>query len=217
MDAFWIAFYEYPEKFLGVNYKASDSEKLKLWSILAKSCCWFWCYENYCFISDRPTAYHWDENYRLHNTTAPAITWIDGWELYYVHGRSIPKDVFDKCLSGNIAKEEFIKETNEEIRAAIYEILGQEKIMELLGAKEINKHTFAHQNGDLEEVILFKTNEKFVELDNQPLAWVRFICPSTGTNYLIDVEPHHTSAKDAAISTSPLFHSEEEYSFTKRS
>jgi hypothetical protein len=109
MDAYWIAFYEFPEKFLGVNYKPTDSEKLKLWSILSKSCCWFWCFENYCFVSDRPTSYYWDENYRLHNTSAPAITWRDGWNLHYIHGRLIPSEIFAKCLSGDIKKKTLLK------------------------------------------------------------------------------------------------------------
>ena len=83
MDAFWIAFYEFPEKFLGVEYKTEDKKILNIWSTLAKSCSWFWCYENYCFVSDRPEKLSFNTQNKLHCEDAPAVKWIDGWEIYY--------------------------------------------------------------------------------------------------------------------------------------
>ena len=89
-------------------------------------------------------------------------------------------------------------------------------MLQLLDAKEIDRGTFVHTCGDLEEVILYKTTERLPELNNQPLAWVRFVCPSTGTNYLIDVEPRHTDARKAAVSTSPIIETVEDYSWDER-
>ena len=37
--------------------------------------------------------------------------------------------------------------------------------MELLGAIEIDSRTIIHKNGELEEVTLLKTKEKFKEID----------------------------------------------------
>jgi len=176
------------------------------------------CNDIVCVTSKYPTKLCYNEKNELHCITGSAVEW-DGipWKCYYINGRNIPEKEFEMAINGQITKAIFMNQSNEEIKAAWYEILGQNKIMEILGAKEVDKHTFNHDDGSTEEVTLFKTKEKFPETGNNPLAWVKFVCPSTGTNYLIDVEPHHTSAKAAAISTSPF--SEiigEDYSFDDR-
>jgi hypothetical protein len=87
--------------------------------------------------------------------------------------------------------------------------------MELLGAKEVDKQIIVHKNGDLETVTLLKTDDVFPEIDNQPFAWVKMVCRSTGTQYLHGVEPHHTCALEAIASLSMF--KKEEYSFDMRS
>ena len=92
MDVYWVAFYEFPEKFLGVKYSERDKYILSLWSSLAKSCSWFWCYENYCFVSDRPEKLSFNRQNRIHCEDGPAIKWTDGWELYYWNDVEVPKE-----------------------------------------------------------------------------------------------------------------------------
>jgi len=174
-----------------------------------------------CVVTKYPKKIHVDELKRLHNVSGPACQWGHSTEEtkfdgYYIHGRKIEQKLFDSCVEGKITGKDFLRFQNEEDRAAAYEILGEEKVMALLNAKEIDRGMFAHANGEMEEIILYKTKETFTELDNEPLAWVRFTCPSTGTNYLIAVPPKYKTAKEAALSTSPLFNSLEEYSFTDR-
>jgi len=87
--------------------------------------------------------------------------------------------------------------------------------MDLLGAKEVDTRKIVHKNGDIETVTLLKTEDVFEEIDNQPFAWVKMVCPSTGTQYLQGVEPHHTDALTAIASLSMF--KPEEYSFDMRS
>jgi len=211
----WLSFFDFFEK-CGLDC-VSEHAHFKQYKKLVKAGA-FNCYEyeKIIFAIQPPVEILRDELGRLHSTNKPAVIFKDNSHYFFIHGRSCSEDIFQKCLENKISKDDFINEPNEEIKAMIYEIFGQEKIMNLLGAKEIDKGTFVHANGETEEVILYKTKEKFKELGNNPLAWVKFICPSTGTNYLIDVEPHHIDAKKAAISTSPLFISEEDYSFDAR-
>src|SRR3990167_7579822 len=70
-DSFWIAFYMFPEIFLGIKYDSEKSELLKMWSELAKSCNWWHPYENFCFVSDRPESLHFDPMWRLHSEDRP--------------------------------------------------------------------------------------------------------------------------------------------------
>lgn len=173
-----------------------------------------------------PKRIHTNDTHELHNTDGVAVEWgcrypeLD-WKTYFINGRNIPADKMELALSGDLTRDEWMNEPNEDIRAAWYEVLGQEKMLELLGAVEIDRGQFTHANGDVEDVVLYKTSFTLPALDDQPLAWVRFTCPSTGTNYLIDVEPKWDTALEAAISTSPFFGDEitkiEDYKFNKRS
>jgi hypothetical protein len=186
-------------------------------------------FNDHWFLSRWPTKLHYTavEEYNnktkrkikrpiFHSTTEKAVEFADGTGIYMIKNRLVNSNLFQRLVSGEYDRESFIRENNAETRSVAYEILGTEKLMDLLEAKQVNRHVFHHLNGDVEEVILYKTLKRFSELGNKPLAWVRFVCPSTGHNYLIDVEPHHRSAKMAALSTSPLFTSEEDYQFTDR-
>lgn len=175
--------------------------------------------EEVCIVSKYPTKIVRNAANRLHNPAYQAVTWNSTYECtawddcYYINGRHIPADVFNKAKT--LTRDQFVKESNSEYKGAWYEILGQKGIMDLLGAKEIDKQTIVHSNGDLEEVTLLKTEEKFAEIDNQPFAWVKMVCPSTGTQYLQGVEPHHKDALSAIASLSRL--SSDEYKWDLRS
>lgn len=169
-------------------------------------------FDTLCIVSDMPCKIFRKET-RLHNPAGYAVEFKDGWGQHYINGRFIPEEIFNKAPT--LTKKEFISEKNSDYKGAWYEILGQQKVMELLGAVEINKEVVAHKNGDLETLTLYKTKETFEEIDNQPFAWVKMVCPSTGTNYLQGVEPHHTNALEAAASLSMF--DKNEYSFDMRS
>jgi hypothetical protein len=175
--------------------------------------------EEVCIVSKYPTKIVRNANNALHNPAYQAVTWkstfpCTAWDdCYYINGRHVPKNIFLKAKK--LTREQFLKETNSEFKAAWYEILGQKGMLDLLGAMEVDKQTLVHNNGDLEEVTLLKTKETFEEIDNQPFAWVKMVCPSTGTQYLQGVEPHHTNALDAIASLSRL--NSDEYKFDLRS
>ncbi len=137
MDAHWIAFYEFPKKFLGIRYCKKYEEILDTYSTLAKSCSWVWCYENYCFVSDRPEKILFNKQNKLHCEDGPAVKWIDGWEIYYWNDIEISKQwIVDK---NSITKETIIKEKNAEKRRCIREIIGAKQYATLIDIKEIER------------------------------------------------------------------------------
>ena len=173
-----------------------------------------------CVVSKYPKKIYRNASNALHNPIGPSVEWgcysqATRWDCYYINGRNLPVWIWQKAEKNGFTKEDFLKEANSEVKGGIYEVMGQSKMMTLLGAVEIDKRTIVHKNGDMEEVTLLKTKEKFAEIDNQPFAWVKMICPSTGTTYLQGVEPHHKNAIDAIASLS-MFESKE-YSFDLRS
>jgi len=172
-----------------------------------------------CVVSKYPKKVYRDNDNRLHNPVGAAVEWEficeqTNFENYYIHGRSLPKWIWDKSLKGKITRDDFLKEKNEEIKAGIYEVMGQKKMMDLLGTTVIDWKVIKHANGEKEKAILYKTKETFKEIDNKPFAWVGVICPSTGASYLLGVEPHHTNAKKALASLSMF--EEWDYSFNFR-
>jgi hypothetical protein len=210
-DYSWVSFYDYFRKIGLISLDKFDS----FLSLTQSGIYDMIQLKGLCIVSAFPIAIHRDENNRLHSVTGPAITFADGYGQYWIHGRNIPAWIITN--PEQITKEKFITESNSEIRAAMYEVLGTEGVLHLLEAIEVDTQTILHPCNENETLTLYKTKEKFQELDNSPLAWVRFVCPSTGTNYLIDVEPHHTNVIDAAKSTrSDIFDFAEAYAWNFR-
>ena len=209
-DFGWVAFYDY---FKRLNYfKFNWDDFVNIQDFLKSGIYDFVAFKDIIFVSSCPVEVYQDTNNRLHNINRASVAFKDGYSVYAIHGRVLPSWVWEK--KNDITKEKFLSEKNAEIRGAMYTILGEKRIMELLDTIEVDKQVIQHANEDIEIVKLYKTKESFPEIDNKPFAWVKFVCPSTGSDYLIACEPHHTNAKVAAASLS-LF-KPEEYSFDYR-
>ena len=204
----WASFYDFFEKInLLDNFNFKQYKKLIRSNVFNA-----YEYENYVFAIQPPVYIETNLAGRLHSTTQAAVQFRDGSEYYFINGRSIPAWIVNDKSS--ITKERFMKETDADIKGAIYESIGQQGMLDLLGAKVVDRREIVHANGDREVVELLKTDDLFKEIDNQPFAWVSMCCPSTGTHYLQGVEPHHTNAIEAIASLSPF--NAKDYSFNFR-
>ena len=115
-------------------------------------------------------------------------------------------------------KEQFLKEENEDVRGGMYEIIeskGEGSMLTFLDAIEIDKQSFVHSNGEIEEMILYKTKESFNEEEDlngkcpAQLAWLKMTCPSTGQTYLIPSDSSFDNCIDAAKYHRPDYVSKE--------
>ena len=204
----WASFYDFFEKInLLDNFNFKQYKKLIRSNVFNA-----YEYENYVFAIQPPVYIETNLAGRLHSTTQAAVQFRDGSEYYFINGRSIPAWIVNDKSS--ITKEQFMKETDADIKGAIYESIGQQGMLDLLGAKVVDRREIVHANGDREVIELLKTDDLFKEVGNQPFAWVSMCCPSTGTHYLQGVEPHHTNAIEAIASLSPF--NAKDYSFNFR-
>jgi hypothetical protein len=141
LDSYWIAFYLFCRDVIGVTYDAKDSESLDQWAILAKSCFFWYPFENYCICSDRPKTIHWDmepETPRLHNATAPAVTFRDDWKIYVYQGVLIDDpNLIEKPES--ITVQSIIDEENAELRRIKLELMTYEKFIKESKAKTLDR------------------------------------------------------------------------------
>ena len=205
----WVSFYDFFDK---INI--IDNFNFKQYKKILKSGVFnAYEFENCVFAIQPPIYVERNSQGRLHSTSTAAVKFRDGSSYYFINGRPIPEWVVEK--KDAITKDQFLQEKNSDIKGAIYEVLGAEGIINLLGAEITDTNTIHHANGEVETVELLKTKDTFPELGNDPMAWVKMTCPSTGTNYLIGVEPQYNDAIEAIASLSPF--TKEEYSFNFRS
>lgn len=208
LTIYWASFYAYYETFvdLGILTKEKFPKYFELRKFIDSNIFLTIEFEKAIIICEKPIHCLKNEN-GLHSLTGKAIQWEDGYGQYYINGRRMPSWIFEDFLSGSLTREKFMKEQNEDIRAGIYELIeskGEGLMLEFLGATEIDKQQFVHANGELEEMTLYKTKEKFKEEEDlngkspAQLAWLRMSCPSTGQNYLIPSDSSFNNCVDAA-------------------
>jgi hypothetical protein len=120
-DADWIAFFDIPRQLGLVSYPESTSAWLDDWVTLARSCGWWWPYENVCIVSGRPSILRTDSALQLHNADGPAMAFGDGFAIYCWHGRVVPAWVIEEPTT-----ERIFHESNVEIRRCAIESRGWE-------------------------------------------------------------------------------------------
>ena len=210
-DYGWVAFYKY---FQSSNhfteYDWSNFDKFA--KLLQSGIYELYTFENVCIVCSKPKVYQDNAN-RLHNTSSHAVIFKDGFSQYYINGRFMPEWIFK-----GFTKEQFLKEENEDVRGGMYEIIeskGEGSMLTFLDAIEIDKQSFVHSNGEIEEMILYKTKESFNEEEDlngkcpAQLAWLKMTCPSTGQTYLIPSDSSFDNCIDAAKYHRPDYVSKE--------
>jgi len=134
----WISFARYFTKAQIITLEESEEKELQCWEDLAESCGWWWPFEKVVVISEKPSEIHLDSDNNLHRDGGAAISYSDGWCLWFLHGRAVPQwlaeteaSKLDASVLGTI--------DNAEIRAQFirkYGILRLENKGTLLDTKE---------------------------------------------------------------------------------
>lgn len=123
-NANWLGFYEYFKEVCGL---IEETKKLSGLINAAKEVGWFIPTKDICFVSRRPSALRLDEQGRLHNLNGPALQYLDGWSLFYVHGIKVPKWIISN--PNDITADKIDEESNAEIRRVMLDIFGHENYL----------------------------------------------------------------------------------------
>jgi len=128
--------------------------------------------QDFAFVCGLPREIHRDVEGRLHCETGPALQWKDGYSQYYWHGISVPRRWIDEPLS--ITGKDFLSEDNAEKRRVLHEILGTDRLVEILDLEivDVKKVPFqtwdqeaflkACQSGELGEEMVNFTEDKIL-------------------------------------------------------
>lgn len=142
----------------------------------------------------------------FHSTTEAAIQW-PGYKMYYINGRRVPDDLFNKTLNKTLTFDEFMEIKDEDVKACLVTMMkendGNDALMKFLDAEVVDEVTINHTSGHTEVARLWKTSRSYDFLSDmngnmgQPYAWLELTCPSSGSVYMLDTSAHFTSALDA--------------------
>ncbi len=105
-----------------------------LWQ-LARSCGWWWAFEDLAILTERPRSLSLDDQGRLHSQTGLAIEYRDGLGLYVWHGNwRIPSKLIiePEAISFDVIEAE----RSSELRTAMIERYGPERYRTDLAARK---------------------------------------------------------------------------------
>jgi hypothetical protein len=144
LDAYWIAYYQFMPQ-IGIAYDARHQELLDVWTALAESSFWWWPYENYCFVSDRPKKLSFNSDSRLHDEHGPAFEFRDGWKGYYLNGVNFPENLYKRVIAGELTMADIQSIENIE-----------QRMQAIKHAKNGVRDFFVSQNGILRDKVVKK-------------------------------------------------------------
>ena len=196
--------------------------------------------------SKYPKCFRFNGNRLLHSIDSPAVEFgyshpIFDASLYFINGRIVHNKTL---ITNGFTYQDFVQTENARDRAVMLEIInekGAEAILNFFNLEEVDRKVIKHHlnmpmfnafgeyvgDKEVEEeetLILYRTKEKFRNIydprrpffQKNRLAWIRFVCPSTGTNYMIQTSPSFRNAIDAA-KASRAFNTRQSYAWMQRS
>ena len=131
---------------------------------------WWYPFDEFCILTDRPSSIHLDEAGRLHAETGAALSYRDGYALHSWHGTRVPAHWIEQ--KDDLDPAEVLRAENVEQRAAGASIVGWPRMAEKLNRRIID--------GDPETDI-----GALIELTlpglPEPGRFLQAICPRNGT------------------------------------
>lgn len=86
----WAAHHSYYEFFREVAQLPIDWAKWMPWNRLGEISGFRWMHEEFCIVSEKPIAFHVNDQNEAHNENGPYIEWADGSAIYAVNGVMVP-------------------------------------------------------------------------------------------------------------------------------
>lgn len=172
-DCGWVSFYEFFEK---INIVKHDN--FKKYREFIQSGVWGTVlFDTHAIVYRRPNMVKRDEQFDLHCTTGPAISWRDGFEGYYVHGINVEKRwILDPQ---SITPEEILGQQNVEVRRTMVDLLGYAEFCRRAKFKVID--TDIDGGGQKRELL------HMPQKDDVDIVIIHVKCPSTRNEYHLRV------------------------------
>ncbi|WNZ24523.1 hypothetical protein HJG54_17795 [Leptolyngbya sp. NK1-12] len=119
-----------------LNYPC-DLEAWEAIQSIVRYCGFIFPFETACLVIDRPTSFSLDELERFHADSKPAVTYADGFSLYFYHGIGLPEE-YGQLPTLEWKAQWLFQEHDPRVRRALLQGIGYEKISEDLEVTEID-------------------------------------------------------------------------------
>lgn len=174
----WIGYYSYFVEILKLNNITTEIiEKLTHLQNLAKNCFWWYPFENICFISEKPSEIHFNENKLLHNETEMSVKFADGWGIYSLNGTLVP-DYLVTTSAADLSADLVLKEQNSQVRYEIVKKIGIERVVSDLKAECVEGSNYG-----VYELLLLDLQ------DGRKRPFLKMLNPSTFEYHVEGVHP----------------------------
>jgi hypothetical protein len=163
-----------------------------------------------CVVSRYPSKIVRNENNDLHNLDGAAVEFLDGYCQYYYNGLALSEELFKSLYNKEYTFEQWTKESNEEIKAAVlayftdkfgseytYMFLKQH-LKEVDTYKDIKSEEYLKNTVNSMELGVYTLFKGTV--GDMELAYVRCYDYSSDRIFFLGVEPNIDNAKDAVAS-----------------
>jgi len=123
----WAGYYSY--YYVMGQLGVTECHRMAGQMLTALSAGWWWCYQGFAVVSDRPAELHRDAQGRLHCADGMAVRYRDGWGFHAWHGVRIPAEL----CTGDLSLSRVISIGNSEVRRSVIEMTGWDKLESDLG------------------------------------------------------------------------------------
>lgn len=140
-DAAWLAAFDGLRRCFPALDDSASAPVLDAFGRVARSAGWWWPYENFVLVAERPTTLHRDENARLHSGEGPALAFPDGFALHAWRGMPIPADFVSGLgpQGSGLDANRIRGEDNAELRRVMLEIYGYDRYLAEVGARPLHR------------------------------------------------------------------------------
>ncbi|HEX3049815.1 MAG TPA: hypothetical protein VHP83_04105 [Aggregatilineaceae bacterium] len=138
LDVYWIAGGHFSHFQVCPMHTDDQIELLEIMTILSKNAFWWYPTEDMCYVSDRPTAIQMDAAGRLHHTNGPAVSFSDGWAVWFVHGVRVDQQIVERRYTA----ADIDQQANVEVRRVMIELYGAERYLREAGAQLIQQDEY---------------------------------------------------------------------------
>lgn len=185
-DSNWLVFYAFFHFECGVP----GLEKVLPLLEAAKHVGWYWTSSEeggVAVVSNKPRELHRDAQNRLHRDGGPAVSYGDGFSLYFLHGVSFDTDSMQKFVTtpaDQLNPDEILNIKNVEQRAEVIKKYGINKLFEKLPTTLLDSDTITDGSGTKHPYKLYK-----VMIGDNERTYLRMENPSVEETHIEAVHP----------------------------
>lgn len=131
-DSYWLSSYDFFLNVVGIT----DCSQIEGLIGIAENCGWWNAYDNFVVFQDRPSSILRNSRGDLHNEDGPALSYSDGFQLWYIDGNRLTEQIVMRPETLTI--KQIDDEKNSDIKSIMIDRFGWPRYLKEIQAKVID-------------------------------------------------------------------------------